>query len=130
MNNGATTKRINRLAFLTLASLVFATNGCKNDSPGPSTDAANLIINSSFELSDKPSFVGWHFLDSADTAVSDDIPLLGGTWSLLMRPEWPIRPWARAYITGESGRRVYELSVWAKTIDMADPAGIHEATPP
>ncbi|PWB72019.1 hypothetical protein C3F09_07135 [candidate division GN15 bacterium] len=108
------------LALLTLAAGL----SCKNDTTGPINDAGNLVTNSGFELNDKPSYVGWSFSNPADTAVSDDVPLAGGTWSLLMRPEFLPSPYARYYITGENGRRVYSLSVWVKTTNLTEPAHI------
>jgi len=97
---------------------------CKNDSTGPTTDAGNLISNPSFEVNGKPSYAGWHFADAADTAVSDDVPVLGGSWSLLMHPDWLPIPYARSYITGQSGRRVYMVSAWVKTANLPEPARI------
>ncbi len=103
---------------------VSAVLSCKNDSTGPSNDPGNLISNHSFEVNDSPSYTGWHFSDNADTSASDDVPVLGGSWSLRLRPEWSPAPYARAYITGESGRRVYGLSVWVKTTSLPEPAWI------
>jgi hypothetical protein len=97
---------------------------CKNDSTGPSTDPGNLLSNPSFESGDHPSYTGWHFNYSSDTIVSDDIPPLGGSWSLKMIPDWNPEPWARAYLTGQTGRRVFLLTAWVKTTNLSTPAHI------
>ena len=97
---------------------------CKNDSTGPTTDPSNLLSNPSFESNDHPSYTSWHFNYPADTTVSDDIPALGGSWSLKMIPDWNPAPWARTYLTGLSGRRVFLLTVWVKTINLAEPARV------
>jgi len=116
--------RLQRCALLLAVTALAIGASCKNDSTGPATDPGNLISNPSFELNDKPSYAGWHFADAADTAVSDDVPTLGGSWSLRMYPDWLPVPYARAYVTGESGRRVYTLSVWVKTANLPEPARI------
>jgi hypothetical protein len=110
-------------AFALLVAFVLGIS-CKNNSTGPSTDPGNLLANPSFESNDRPSYTAWHFNYPADTAVSDDIPTLGGSWSLKMTPDWNPAPWARAYLTGQSGRRVFLLTVWVKAINLSEPARI------
>ena len=48
---------------------------------------------------------------------SNDVPILGGNWSLKLVPEFsPEEGWADYYIIGPEDRYVYRLAVWAKTV--------------
>lgn len=111
-------------AFLAVLGILSLIASCTNDSTGPTTDPGNLLSNPSFELNNHPSYTGWHFNITADSAVSDDIPTLGGSWSLKLIPDWNPEPWARTYLTGMTGRRIFLLSAWVKTINLSTPAHI------
>lgn len=95
--------------------------GCSNDVSGPGNDDGNLISNPSFEINDVPSFSGWHLNDTIYDSLemfTNDVPLLGGSWSLRCKPDFPPREgFAQYYVVGPVDRSVYRLTVWGKALN-------------
>ena len=128
--------------FSLLAVIAFLLNSCEKDEaipednpPPPPEPAVNLISNPSFEdASGQPNLQGWwesgqwnmaydpNFIP-ADTALSgsvdgihysNDIPNGGGIWSIqLTSAHWEGRN-ILAFITGQSGTNIYNLTLQAK----------------
>lgn len=113
-------KKIGVSLLLSGIMLALIAVGCKNDISGPGGDEANLITNPSFEPGDYPTYAGWNLNDSIFDSLqhfSNDVPILGGNWSLKLVPEFsPEEGWADYYVVGPADRYVYRLSVWAKTV--------------
>ncbi len=103
------------LALFGLASIFYS---CKTTSTGPINDIGNLLPNGSFELNGKPTWGHWVLLDTpldTTTLFVQDVPLLGGSWCLELRPKPPDANYARSFITGTSSLgAIYQLTVWAK----------------
>jgi hypothetical protein len=76
----------------------------------------NLVANSSFETGNSASLQGW-IADSTWTKFARDVPRHGGQWSIKLEAAWaPQEGFAEAYLTGESGRSIYRLTAWMKTL--------------
>ncbi len=106
------------LLALGMVSVLF---GCTNDVSGPGSDDSNLISNPSFEFNDAPSFAGWHLNDTINDPAelySNDVPLLGGYWSMRREPDFPPDDgFAQYYVVGPVDRSVYRLTVWGKALN-------------
>ena len=81
------------------------------------SDSLNLIANPSFEVNGQPTLQFWT-ADTFLTAFVQDTPPGGGSWSLMLGPGWiPAEGYARTYVSGLSGRRILELTVWIKSLN-------------
>lgn len=109
-----------RILLALMFLFVVCAMACKNDVSGPNGGGSNLIQNPSFEAGDNPTFAYWNLNDTLFDTIqhfSEDVPLLGGNWSLgVIADGYPSEGFARYYITGESIRSVYHLTVWAKAL--------------
>ncbi len=118
------------LAFLISDLLVNA--GCKENVTNPVAEPlVNLVKNSAFEINGRPSFDGWlFFMDSANIHLSCDRPF--GNWgeSVLMISNHlpPPSQIISQEIPVPSGRHVYRLSFWAKTVPPVPPSRKHLAS--
>ncbi len=115
-----------------LGLLLMAESGCKNDVSGPGSGDSNLIANDSFEPGEYPSFACWNLNDTTgnppDIAVhfSNDVPLLGGDWSLKVTPDPSAsrEGFADFYVIGPVDKYVYRLAVWGKPLNGWDNGAI------
>ncbi len=107
-----------------LISCLLVNSGCKENFTNPVPEhLINLVKNSAFEINGKPSFDGWLlFIDSADIHLSCDRPI--GKWgeSVLMKSYYsgPSQVISQD-IPVPSGRHVYRLSFWAKSVPPIPP---------
>ena len=101
---------------LVLLTILLAMSSCKDNSTSPKEPRPNLILNPSFEFDSVASLRFW----STDTffgRLVRDAPPLGGLWSLELEPDrfGGFGGWARTYVTGQSDRGIYKLTVWMKS---------------
>jgi hypothetical protein len=83
---------------------------------GTDTHPKNLIPNSSFEIGTSPTLQGW-IVDSTWVDFVKDAPTQGGQWSIKLEAGWaPQEGFAETYLSGESGRNIYRLTAWMKTL--------------
>lgn len=111
-------RSVRQLIVLVLFGLIVAVMSCKTTSTGPINDIGNLLPNGSFELNGKPTWGHWVLLDTpldTTTLFAQDVPLLGGNWSLELQPHPPGANYARSFITGTNALGgVFQLTVWGK----------------
>lgn len=119
-----TQKYRNVLLAIALSSLAGWFVGCKNDISGPGGSNNNLVTNPSFEADSWYLLDGWHMKDTLLDTIghfSNDVPILGGNWSLDLVPKFsPEEGWADYYIVGPVDNSVYKLSIWAKQVGNWD----------
>jgi hypothetical protein len=83
---------------------------------GTDTHPKNLIPNSSFEIGTSPTLQGW-VVDSTWVDYVKDAPTRGGQWSIKLEAGWaPQEGFAETCLSGESGRNIYRLTAWMKTL--------------
>lgn len=82
------------LVFLPCLLFIFS---CSDDSPTNSeNDGPMVLINTTFEGTNKGDFQGWQFRENDSSAskffkFSNDVPLNGGSWSLMLLPDTTTR---------------------------------------
>jgi len=97
-----------------------------------SLHAQNLILNSSFEAHLEPYCEGWYTacdkeltcdtLGDCSTLIFEDSPgdSLVDQWCLLVYGNtWPFENYVDYYVTGRSGKFVYEMKFWMNTLHFA-----------
>jgi len=102
--------------------LLLTAAACLNDETliSDEKNQKNLISNSSFEIDNKPTLQGW-VADSARDNLVKDAPPQGGQWSIKLEAGWaPQEGFAETYYSGDTGKNIYRLTVWIKTLHQWD----------
>ena len=104
----------NQLIGILILTFGLLHHSCKKTTVEPTTPI-NQISNSSFEVDDKPSLVGWSPSDTTDfIKFSNDVPQNGGNWSVRIETVWGPPPRIRATLQPSEGTHRYQLSTWSK----------------